>query len=462
MLTCPLCRGRVDVEESLEAGTGLLARKVQGAIENTALMEEIKAWVAANPEQREPLLGNPESFLEIPDDPQRDEDEEIAQEILPRRVPGLIEDLSLLQPSTRRFGPSFFIESRQENLCGNTRDFLLTFNEIWQQIPYEFRPEFIENETLTDFERIIRAWIGSSEGVEALHSIEILNLQNLGLSKLPGCVRQLRSLQYLDISGNQLEQFPNIPSLKWLNVRDNHIEKIDDRIETMTNLDTLLMTRNPVQRISAKIAFLPKLKILELTRVSPSFEGLPMQLIAFHGKIHSSTRHIKQLADAIHKQVVILLKASELLRKAECEKAEQHLRSLAAPLQDMVAIHKTKVEKFLVNKSITITNSSHHLKSEILYMTALYCIGWLYWHKEEKLAETLFSQLPEELRHQVYHEVYLLAPSYEEITKRKRNVEFGRMAFHRVSGYDVSIEVRLRAITEAGHKRIQSLGRCGG
>jgi len=67
---------------------------------------------------------------------------------------------------------------------------------------------------------------------------------------LPESFRDLKSLQTLDLSSNQLttlpESFSNLKSLNWLNLESNQMTTLPESFPQLSNLQTLVIKNNPL------------------------------------------------------------------------------------------------------------------------------------------------------------------------------------------------------------------------
>lgn len=106
----------------------------------------------------------------------------------------------------------------------------------------------------------------SLNGLAFLASV---NVSNNKISKLPD-LSALSSLQSLDVSHNALTTFPTmLPSgsskLQMLMLNSNRIKDVPDDIKTIADqLKTLDLSENELQELPLPLAFLPKLKVLNL------------------------------------------------------------------------------------------------------------------------------------------------------------------------------------------------------
>jgi internalin A len=121
-----------------------------------------------------------------------------------------------------------------------------------------------------------------------LKKLEILDLSGNQLKKLPKEFNQLKNLHGLDLGDNQFMDFPEeicqLPGLKHLNLKDNHLKELPEEVSRLHNLHELHLTGN------------------QFTEFPPSICQLRNLQYLFFGRNHLRTlpKEISQLANLIY------------------------------------------------------------------------------------------------------------------------------------------------------------------
>ncbi|MCY3414183.1 MAG: leucine-rich repeat domain-containing protein [Candidatus Heimdallarchaeota archaeon] len=112
--------------------------------------------------------------------------------------------------------------------------------------------------------------------IRNLQSLEYLDLSNGELTSLPDWISELSNLKQLDCNDNKLIKLPELPpSLETLNLDDNKLKKIE--LNQLPNLQKLLLSDNNIEEIS-DFSSLVSLKKLDLSnnkiKILPDFSAM--------------------------------------------------------------------------------------------------------------------------------------------------------------------------------------------
>lgn len=98
---------------------------------------------------------------------------------------------------------------------------------------------------------------------------DYLNLNGLGLTRLPDDFVKLTGLRYLDLSGNQLTELPEeittFTNLRWFGFNDNRLESLPEQIGALTRLERLYLRNNRLEALPKSIGDLSHLLELDLS-----------------------------------------------------------------------------------------------------------------------------------------------------------------------------------------------------
>lgn len=114
---------------------------------------------------------------------------------------------------------------------------------------------------------------GKPDGVKSLVDVVTLNLSSMQIKDIDASLfNQLSKVEDLDLSKNRILSFPSgviLPALKKLDLSDNTISQLKF-LKNFSNLESLLLTANPLQENDKYLAvyLLPKLKELESINIS--------------------------------------------------------------------------------------------------------------------------------------------------------------------------------------------------
>jgi len=461
-LQCPLCRKNwtlISSKEAREINKAIVSsRKVEGIILNSNFKKEIDLWIAKSPKERNKLACKTADFPDPPSTSQRPFIQ-VHRENLIRPTPppeGLME--ALLQshrPASFYRRESFGVNMRfePENSSPEAkkiRDFLVTFNTIWVEIPVEIRPKLRADSQKRLFELAVE-WMRKEESGVALSKVIILNLPGLNLASFPNeLLSKLSFLEALDASGNALSEIPVVPSLCWLNLRNNRIRRIESNITKMIKLKVLYLGKNPIEFVSEKIAKMKTLKVLEVKTFSSKFKGFDIGFTEFFGEIACPKEYLCKFASKVKALTEEIIEMEKRIRK-------DGKKIKAAILRKMPPFSKARIEtlqKLLscsTNKKKGLSKEKDFpLEGSTFLLTAVSYIAWLYFHHLNDVAESLFLKLPKKFRDEVYAFVYKKSlPQLDE--QGLRDVEYGKNAFLN-NGCKIDDRLRFRSLVAVGDR----------
>ncbi len=95
-----------------------------------------------------------------------------------------------------------------------------------------------------------------------------LDLNHNEITSIPKWIRNLKSLNYLNLRDNKIQSIPDsigyLKSMQYLDLRENQIEYIPDSIGLMSSLRVLWLNNNQITYIPNSIGSLKFLKVLDL------------------------------------------------------------------------------------------------------------------------------------------------------------------------------------------------------
>ena len=114
-------------------------------------------------------------------------------------------------------------------------------------------------------------WKNVSNFLEAIFShsfLKKLDLSNNHLTTIPERVNRLDNLEYLDLSFNNISQLPRsitaFTNLKILSLKSNHLKNLPPSIGVISTLESLTLRSNLIKSLPETIGSLNLLKILDL------------------------------------------------------------------------------------------------------------------------------------------------------------------------------------------------------
>lgn len=146
-----------------------------------------------------------------------------------------------------------------------------------------FRGAYIsqnEANTLANVENITNIQFSHIPNIKYFHGVKVvgfsteynrviaIRINGFNLKFIPESIRDFKSLQYLDLSSNEISDFLEciiaFKSLKELILGNNNLEKIPEKIGTLLSLEHLSLYRNDIETLPEAIGNLTSLKTLHL------------------------------------------------------------------------------------------------------------------------------------------------------------------------------------------------------
>ena len=126
------------------------------------------------------------------------------------------------------------------------------------------------NPHLTEEQKnIIRRRLLPGDEEKDLETINVLDLNGLGIKELPKSIGKLRNLGYLNLARNQLKSLPeeieNLRNLGYLSLANNQLKSLPGSIEGLVYLMHLDLTNNQLKSLPGSIEGLVSLMHLDLT-----------------------------------------------------------------------------------------------------------------------------------------------------------------------------------------------------
>ncbi len=463
MLPCPLCRKNLSILspkndqsphqiKSSEAQKN--GRKIQGIVLNSNLKKEIDHWVLQDPKNRKKLICRASDFP----DPSSAVEEPLntaPTENLPvhEPLPTGHSELLLSQPAVhdrKIFGEYVrFIPENSTFEAKRIRDFLAVFNVIWIEIPPQERPNLQADSQKRLYELALE-WMEKEEARILLSNIQTLNLTRLHLHSLPQGLSKLSSLEYLDVSQNTISKLPVIPSLRWLNLRNNRICNVGPHISKMNQLRVLYLGNNPIESISKETMKIKTLMLLELATFSTKFKGFKLELAEFFGKLVCPKEYLNKVGSKLKSLTEEILQAEYGIKK------DRKVRK-ADILKKMPHFSRVRIEGLqkIMNSSAKKGKEPRSQFASPFLLTAISYIAWLYYHHLDDVAEPLFLKLPTTFRNEVYGFIYRKNASLPSMQHLK-DLEYGKKAFlHK--RYHIDSALRFEALVSTGSQALERI-----
>jgi Leucine-rich repeat (LRR) protein len=132
-----------------------------------------------------------------------------------------------------------------QNVCGMDPEY-----EIKQNVLLIYRTDL----TTKDMEQILLKIIGANQ----IANVQILDLADRKLKRLPSSIDRLDSLEYLYLNNNNLsdsaiEVLKGLTKLKVLDLRGNNLMRLPYELGTLTQLSHLLLEDNKITMIPPEI-----------------------------------------------------------------------------------------------------------------------------------------------------------------------------------------------------------------
>jgi len=119
----------------------------------------------------------------------------------------------------------------------------------------------MKNQYLIELEKLIGKELNETDKIEVINlgfksqnnKIIGLSLRNQNLSIFPNQIRNMKDLEYLDLSKNQIREIPDwIDELKKLKIfilTENQISELTSSIGKMESLEVLHLLKNPIEKL---------------------------------------------------------------------------------------------------------------------------------------------------------------------------------------------------------------------
>lgn len=105
--------------------------------------------------------------------------------------------------------------------------------------------------------------------LNAVDSVEVLNLRDQNLTQLPPQVASMKRLRVVDLSGNKFTSFPevllNIPGLTSIDLSNNQIKTVPVGIGKLDRLTKLILKNTGITTLPAALGACKELSILDVS-----------------------------------------------------------------------------------------------------------------------------------------------------------------------------------------------------
>ena len=177
--------------------------------------------------------------------------------------------------------------------------------DILDNLKFKISKQNIESHLKEDLGNLIR-WakelnIGDDilpRSEDKLLELEILNLSDLNLGRIPKHIRVLKNLKKLYLVNNELEVLPleifSLENLELLWAQENKLTYLSEEINNLTKLKELVLYDNNIQKLPKQIN-LQTLKFIALHRNRLAKEDIEMFLTTLSEGIKSSTYEQKNM-----------------------------------------------------------------------------------------------------------------------------------------------------------------------
>ncbi len=209
-----------------------------------------------------------------------------------------------------------------------------------------------EYETINELDKLLnsRRWkVDVRNG-----SVIQLSIRGHELTEIPKCIRNLKSLEWLDVGYNPLKMVPEwigeFRSLKELLITENDITKLPSTIGNLQSLEILKLSNNQLKRLPDSIGNLSSLKTLVI------FNNQLEELTSDIGKLTS----LQELNLRDNKLTEIPRTIGTLINLEKLEIQKNHLQSLP---ESLGSLNNLKVLDVGKNELISIPKTIGNLKS---------------------------------------------------------------------------------------------------
>jgi hypothetical protein len=255
--------------------------------------------------------------------------------------------------------PNFFSTHFSQGVDENLRKKIQTFLEIY---------ETTNNKSIEEIEKELEldSWDAGQSSVVAkkrivdsyLKKASLLNLSDLNLETLPGCLSRLSHLTELNIQKNKLLSIPDMPEIKILRCSQNRLT----HIQTFQNLQILDCSQNELTLIEDQ----PKLETLSAQKNAlmeiPNFKNL--KILDASSNFLTSLPILKKLKIlSVHNNKLTSLPLLENLKKLNCSFNE--ILSLPHfPMLEIADVSYNKLKTIPHFQNLTYLKCFHNELSE--------------------------------------------------------------------------------------------------
>ncbi|NIF04787.1 leucine-rich repeat domain-containing protein [Chryseobacterium sp. Tr-659] len=113
-----------------------------------------------------------------------------------------------------------------------------------------------------------RDWVIARQDSTDVRASKNIGLENVGINVLPDEIKEFKSLENLQLKGNNFETIPpnilSIQTIREINLQNNKISVIPKEISKLVNLETLYLNQNSITTIPKELCTMRSLRYLTL------------------------------------------------------------------------------------------------------------------------------------------------------------------------------------------------------
>jgi Leucine-rich repeat (LRR) protein len=159
-----------------------------------------------------------------------------------------------------------------------------------------------------------------SDALKNPESVEYLDLSGKKLKEFPAELRRFSNLVYLDLSSNQIKEIPiwiaELQKIRFLNISRNNIKLIPAELAGLEHLNYLIMRHNDIGYIPQSLCSMVSLKVLDLS--STYLNDIPECIETLATTLEVLNIRYLQMTKGEMQKIFDLLPATKIYYSAGC------------------------------------------------------------------------------------------------------------------------------------------------